>query len=294
MIRLSALLLVVATATAALGQETKKPSNLPSACEIRAYYLDKDGKPADPSDVKAALIFETKEGKTRSYPMTLTAPDKDKATDVPRCRHLDIDGTSYKMAVGAFCTDASTPGGNTHYGKPFLKPLPVVIEPDPKQDPDKRDTALSTAPYFKTVLNEQMIADLASVPYTDASIQFTIRGEGRKTRCFTCTNGTPGTPRDRVSEELSTLDKQVQSKDWDGAKGTMIRIHDTMDAFPASKANESAKKEAATCCKDLDAAVQAQNRDKALAEIKRLREKCDKCEECIDPQDKDSKREPKK
>jgi hypothetical protein len=294
MIRLTALLFLASAATLAVGQETKKSSNLPSACEIRAYYLDKDGKPADPSDVKAALIFETKDGKTKSYPMTLTAPDKDKPTDVPRCRHLDIDGTSYKMAVGAFCTDASTPGGNTHYGKPFLKPLPAVIEPDPKQEPDKRDTALSAAPYFKTVLNEQTIADLASVPYTDASVQFTIRGEGRKTRCFTCVNGTPGAPRDRVMEELDTLEKQVQAKDWDGAKGTMIRIHDTMNAFPAGKANESARKDAATCCKDLDAAVQAQNRDKALAEIKRLREKCDKCGDSIDSQDKDSKREPKK
>src|SRR5580765_2194524 len=127
MIKLSTLMLLAASAALGLAQETKKAPDLPTACEIRAYYLDKDGKPADPSDVKAALIFETKEGKTRTYPMTLTEPDKDKP-EVPRCRHLVIDGTSYKTAVGAFCTDASAPGGHTHLGKTFLRPLPVVAE----------------------------------------------------------------------------------------------------------------------------------------------------------------------
>jgi len=142
MIKLSPLLFLAAAGFLVQAQETRKPATLPTACEIRAYYLDKDGKPADTSDVKATLVFETKDGKsTRTYPMTLTTADKEKPA-VPRCRFLTINGSPYRMAVGAFCTDASIPGGNTHYDKPFLRSLPVIIEPEPKEDPDKRDAAL--------------------------------------------------------------------------------------------------------------------------------------------------------
>jgi len=294
MMRLSSVLFLAAAGLLVQAQETpKQSSDLPTACEIRAYYLDKDGKPADTSDVKAALIFETQDGKTRTYPMTLTPADQEKPA-VPRCRFLTIEKSPYRMAAGAFCTDASVPGGHTHYGKTFLRPLPVHIEPEPKENPDKRDAALVGAPYFKALLNEQAISDLASVPFTDASIQWSVRGDVYKVHCFTCSNGAPGTPCDRVQEELSILERQLQAKDFDGAKGTMTRLHDSLDALPSTKANETAKKEAAVCCKDLDNAVQAGNRDKALAEVRKLREKCDKCEECIDPQDKDSRRDHKK
>jgi len=293
MIRLSSVLFLAAAGLLVQAQETPKSSDLPTACEIRAYYLDKDGKPADTSDVKAALIFETKDGKTRTYPMTLTPADQEKPA-VPRCRFLTIEKSPYRMATGAFCTDASVPGGHTHYGKTFLRPLPVHIEPEPKEHPDKRDAALVGAPYFKAFLNEQAISDLASVPFTDASIQWTVRGEVFKVHSFTCSNGTPGTPCDRVQEELSILERQLEAKDFDGAKGTMTRLHDSLDALPSTKANETSKKEAVVCCKDLDNAVQAGNRDKALTEVRKLREKCDKCEECIDPQDKDSRRDNKK
>ncbi|HVR82963.1 MAG TPA: hypothetical protein VMU54_01545 [Planctomycetota bacterium] len=287
------LLTVAATLSLAQAQD-KKSANLPTACEIRAYYLDKEGKPADVSGVKADVLFETQDGRSRTYPMTLIRPDPEKPSDVPRCRHLTIEGTPYKLAIGAFCTDASAPGGHTHYAKPFLRPLPVVIEPDPKQEPDKRDAALSNAPYFRIYLNEQTISELASVPYTNASIRFTTRGDVRTVLCFTCSGGTPGTPCDRVSDELSTLERQIQASDLDGARGTMTRIRDAMEEIPATPENETARKEAAICCKDLDSAVQSGNRDTALARIRKLRERCEKCGECIDPQEKDSKREPEK
>ena len=276
------LLLLAVLATPAFAQERKPAdSKLPTACEIRAYYLDKDGKPADPSDVKAALIFETKAGKTRTVPMTWTEA-KDKDVEAPTCRHFPIEGTSYRMAVGTYCTHASAPAGNSAYDKPFLKPLPVTIDPEPKIDPDKRDKALTGAGYFRAYLNEDTISELAAVPYEDASIQFTIRGEGKKTRCFTCEGGVPTSPCARVHEDLNVLERQLQAGETENAKVTMTRIKTNVIAVPETKTNESARKETAACCKELDEAVQAGKTGKALTELHKLREKCDKCAEPAD------------
>jgi len=296
MTKLTALAFLAAIASIALAQERKKSSDLPTACEVRAYYLDKDGKPADPSDVKAALIFETKDGKSRTYPMTLTQP-KDKQAELPPLRHFSVDGTPYKMAVVAIYSDASVPGGHTHYDKPWLQPLPVVVDPDQKRDVEKRDAdkhdpVVADAPYFKTYLNEQAISELASVPYTEASIQFTHRNEIHKTKCFTCTGGVPGSACAMISDDLKLLEKQLQANDMAGAKATMSRIKSGVDAIPSTKDTEAARKDASAATRDLDAAVQSGNREKALTEIARLKEKCQKCDECIDPQEKESK--PKK
>lgn len=284
--RVLTLSLAVLAVSPVLAQEKKNP-DLPTACEIRAYYLDKDGKPADPSDVKAAVIFETKDGKSRTYPMTLTEP-KEKA-EVPPCRYLPIEGTPYRMAVGSICTDASVPGGNTHYDKPFLKPLPVVIEPADRTAPEQKEASLVHTPYFRAYLNEQALQELTAVPYTDASIQFKVRNETHKTKCFTTSNGVPGTVCSRVGDDLKTLEKQLQANDMASAKATMARLKDNVGAIPANTANENARKGAAECCQKLDAAVQAGNREKALAEIQKLREHCEKCDECVDPSDKSKK-----
>ena len=285
--RCTPLLLLAVLATPVFAQDRKPAdSKLPTACEIRAYYLDKDGKPADPSDVKASLIFETKDGKTRSYPMTWTEA-KDKDVDAPTVRFFPIQGTPYRMAVGTFCTHASAPTGNSAYDKPFLKPLPVLIEPEPKLDPDKHDKALMGAGYFRAYLNEATISELADVPYTDASIQFDIRGEGKKTRCFTCEGGVPTSPCARVHEDLDVLERQLQSNELENAKVTMARIRSNVSAVPENKTNEAARKETAACCKELDTAVQSGKTGKALAELQKLREKCDKCAE---PMEKDSKK----
>jgi hypothetical protein len=287
MIRCTSFLLLAVLAAPALAQERKPAdSKLPTACEIRAYYLDKDGKPTAASDVKAALIFETKDGKTKSYPMTWTEA-KEKDTEAPICRHFPIEGTTYRMAVGTFCTHASAPGGNSAYDKPFLKPIDVPITPEPNIDPDKRDKALTGAGYFRAYLNEQTISELAEVPYTDASIQFTIRGEGKKTRCFTCEGGVPTSPCARVHEDLNVLERQLQANELENAKVTMARIRSNVIAVPETKTNEAARKDTAACCKELDSAVMSGKTGKALAELQKLREKCDKCYE---PSEKDSKK----
>lgn len=290
MVRFVALALAAAVVAPALAQD-KKVSGLPTACEIRAYYLDKDGKPVDPSDVKAAVIFETKDGKSKTYPMTLTKPAE--KAEVPPARYLNIDGTTYRMAVGTICTDASVPGGNTHYDKPFLKPLPVPIEPDAKPDTEKRDASLTEASYFRAYLNEQAIQELAATPYTDAFIQFTIRNEVRKTRCFTTSTGVPNAVGAKMGQDLQTLEKQVQANDMSAAKATMARIKDSVSGVPANAANERAHKEASDSCRKLEAAVQAGNRDAALAEIAKLKEHCAKCDDCADPSDKGAKPEKK-
>ena len=291
MIRLTALVLAALVAAPVLAQETpkKKSADLPTACEIRAYYLDKDGKPTDPSDVKAAVIFETKDGKSRTYPMTLTEPSKEKA-DVPPCRFLPVEGTSYRMAVGTICTDASAPGGNAQYDKPFLKPLPVVIEPADRTNPEKPESAFTKTPYFRAYLNEQAIEELTAVPYTDAFIQFKIRNEVHKTKCFTTVTGVPATASGLVEGDLKLLEKQLQANDMSSAKATMARIKENVGAIPANTANESARKEASACCQKLDAAVQSGDREKALVEIRKLREQCEKCDECMDPSEKGKKK----
>lgn len=287
MTRLSMLALVLAAAPLAQAQDAGKKADLPSACEVRAYYLDKDGKPVDASDVKADLLFETKDGKSRTYPMTLTQP-KDKA-ELPAFRHLAIEGSPYRMAVGTVCTHASAPGGTSAYDKPFLKPLPVPVEPEKRGDVDKRDEVLTKAPYFRAYLNEQAIQDLAAVPYTDASIQFTTRNEVRKTKAFTCAAGVPTTACARVGDELKTLEKQIQAKDMTAAKATMARIREQVASIPSTAANEKARKDTEACCKELDSAVQAGNHEKALIEIRKLKESCEKCDECMDPSEKESK-----
>lgn len=261
-------------------QETtpnKRDPNLPTACEIRAYYLDKDGRPAEAKDVKASVVFESPDGKNRSYPMTWT-PAKE-GEKVPAVRYYNINGTDYRFAVCANYTDASTPGGTSHYDKPFLKDLPVPIEPDRKVDPEERkDNPLSKSGYYRAYLNKHEIDEIAAGPYTDVSVIFTIRGDQRKTKVFNCREGVVVAPTARVTDDLKVLEKQVEAGEWDKAKTTVTRVRESCDAMPSSPSDNRAKEDCVAISKDLESAVKSEKKDKALKEIQKLKAKCEACD----------------
>lgn len=254
----------------------KRDPHLPTAAEIRAYYLDKDGRPAEAKDVKASLVFESPEGKTRAYPMTWTAAKEDEK--IPAYRQYGINGTDYRFAVCATYTDASVPGGTTHYDKPFLRDLPVPVEPERKVDVDEpKEPPFAKSGYFRTYLNKHEIDAIADGPYTDVSVLFTIRGDQRKTKCFSCREGVM-TSSSKVSDDLKTLEKQIEAGEWDKAKVTMSRVKQNVDAMPASPADNRVKDDCATCCKELESAVNAEKKDKALKELHKLQLKCESCD----------------
>jgi hypothetical protein len=240
---------------------------LPSAVEIRAYYLDKDYHACDTRDVKAGVVFEAPNGKMRAYDMTLTEP-KDTGEKPPVCRYYDVTGTDYHFAVVAAYSDA-TPGGNTHYDKPWLKDLPQVIEPETKADPEKRDQALVRCWYFKIQLGRHDIEEIAKGPYTDVSIVFKIRGDARKSKAYSCNVKTPA-----LQGDLKAVEGHIQAGEWDKAKSGVVRIKESLNAFPAA-----AKAECVSCCNDLEKAISAENKDKALKEIHALQSKCEGCDE---------------
>lgn len=277
------LLIAMTLLAAQEAQPNKRDPNMPTACEIRAYYLDKDGRPSEAKDVKASVVFESPDGKTRAYPMTWTpAKEGDK---LPACRQYLINGTDYRFAVCATYSDASTPGGTSHYDKPFLKDLPVPIEPDRKADAEERkDNPLAGSGYFRAFLNKQEIDHIADGPYTDVSVIFTIRGDQRKTKVFNCHQGVAVAPTARVTDDLKVLEKQIQAGEWDKAKATMAGIRQNVDAIPSSGADNRMKDDCTAACKDLDAAVSAEKKDKALKELHRLMGKCESCD--VNPSEK--------
>ncbi|HZE96808.1 MAG TPA: hypothetical protein VE981_07265 [Planctomycetota bacterium] len=278
--RLIALCLLAALPASVPAQEKKDKESvqpLPTACEIRAYFLDKDDKACDATDVKATVVFDSSDGKTRSYPMAYTRP-KEGREAAPDCRYFAVEKTDYHFGVYATCTDSSVPGGNTHYDKPFLKPLAVPLEPDPKSEPDKRSAALASCGYYRAYLNQQDIKDLAAGQYSDVSIVWTIRSENRKTKCYSCSSGSIEAPCNRISDDLRTLEKQVQADEMDQAKETLARIRTDVDALPAAAGNEKAKADCSACFKDLETAINAGKKDKALKEIHKLQAKCEACE----------------
>lgn len=275
------LLIALTLLTAQDGQPNKRDPNLPTACEIRAYYLDKDGHPAEAKDVKANVVFESPEGKTRSYPMTWTLPKEEEK--VPGCRRYAVNGTDYRFAVCATYSDASVPGGTTHYDKPFLKDLPVPIQPEAATEEQKNDP-LAKSGYYRTYLSKHEIEEIADGPYTDVSVIFTIRGDQRKTKCFSCREGVAVAPAARVSDDLKKLEKQVEAGEWDKAKTTVVAVRQNVDALPSCPGDANAKNDCVSCCKDLESAVKAEKKDKALKEIHKLQSKCDVCD--ADPSEK--------
>lgn len=270
------LLIALTLLAAQEGQPNKRDPSLPTACEIRAYYLDKDGHPTEAKDIKANVVFESPEGKTRSYPMTWTTAREDEK--VPACRFYRVNGTDYRFGVCATYSDASTPGGTSHYDKPFLRDLNVPIEPETQRDPEKRDP-LAGQGYFRTYLNKHEIDEIADGPYTDVSVIFNIRGDNRKTKCFSCRQGVAVAPTTRVTDDLKVLEKQVEAGEWDKAKTTVTQVRQNCDAIPSSASDNRMKDDCVSICKDLESAVNAEKKDKALKEIHKLQGKCQACDE---------------
>jgi hypothetical protein len=273
MTKLSVGILLCAASSLALAQDRPDPEKAATACEIRAYYLDKDDKPCDAKDVKASVIFETADGKkSRSYPMMLVKPAQAVGKS-PNARHFRLEGTDYRFAVATLCTDATPPGGNTHIGKPFLKPLPIVVEPE-----GQKDSALDGAPYFKANLNQNEIQALQKGDYSDVYVVFTVYDKERKTKCFTCGESTSADPAcARIAADLKTLETQVQAGEMDKAKVTMARVREAVAGLPATAGTEKARQDCAACCKELDQAIGSGDKEKALKEIKKLEARCEAC-----------------
>jgi len=273
MAKLSVGILLCAVSSLGLAQDQKDPEKAATACEIRAYYLDKDNNPCDAKDVKASVIFETADGrKSRSYPMTLVKPSQAVGKS-PSARHFRLEGTDYRFAVATLCTDATPPGGNTHIGKPFLKPLPVVIEPQGQNEP-----ALDGASYFKATLNQNEIQALQKGEYSDVYVVFTVYDKERKTKCFSCGEDASADPAcARVAADLKTLETQIQAGEMDKAKITMARVRESVAALPATTGTEKARQDCATCCKELDQAIGSGDKEKSLKEIKKLEARCQAC-----------------
>jgi len=278
MTKLSIGILLCAASGLGLAQDRNDPDKAATACEIRAYYLDKDDKPCDAKDVKASVLFETPDGrKSRSYPMTLVKPSE-AAGKAPVARHFRLEGTDYRFAVATLCTDATPPGGNTHIDKPFLKPLPVVIEPEARGEGAPRDAALANAPYFKAYLNQNEIQALQKGEYSDVYVVFTVYDKERKTKCFDCGEvGSADPACARVAADLKTLETQVQAGEMDKAKVTMARVREAVASMPATAGTEKARQDCAACCKELDHAIGSGDKEKALKEIKKLEARCQAC-----------------
>lgn len=292
MVRVSVLVVLGALSGIALAQDRDGDGKLdrPTACEIRAYYLDRDNKPSDTKDVSAVVVFENREGKTRKYPMTLVK-STDTSGKTPVVQHFKIEGTDYRFATVVTCTDASEPGG-TQSSKPFIKPLPVIITPEGKDTPDKGEVALDKASYFKAYLNRQDIEAIDLGKYTDVSIVWTIHKNVVTSKCYTCVNGRPGGgPGSRINADLKTLESQISANEMDQAKVTMARIRESVQALPKSAATEKAREDCASCCKDLDKAVTAGDKEKSLKELRKLQAKCQDCDAACEA---DAKPDPKK
>jgi hypothetical protein len=280
MVRLSVLIVLGAVSGIALAQDRDKDGNLerPTACEFRAYYLDHDNKPCDTKDVSAAVVFENREGKNQKYPMTLVQ-SHEKSGKTPACHYFNLAGTDYRFATVVTCSDASVPGGNTHSDKPFLKPLPVIINPEGKTTLEKGEVSLADCAYFKVYLNKDDIEAIDKANYTDVSVVWTIHKNVIASKCYSCLHGRAmGAPCSRISADLKTLESQVSANEMDQAKVTMARIRENVAALPKSAATEKTHGDCANCCKDLDHAVNAGDKEKSLKEIHKLEAKCEACD----------------
>jgi hypothetical protein len=200
------------------------------------------------------------------------------AGKAPTARHFRLEGTDYRFAVATLCTDATPPGGNTHIGKPFLKPLPVVVEPEPREEAAPRDSALAGASYFKATLNQNEIQAIQKGDYSDVYVVFTVYDKERKTKCFACGEGGAADPTcTRVMADLKTLETQVQAGEMDKAKVTMARVREAVATMPATTGTEKARQACAACCKELDQAIGSGDKATALKEIKKLEARCQAC-----------------
>jgi hypothetical protein len=180
----------------AWSQEERQadPTDLPTACELRAYLLDADRKPCDLKEVKGAwIVFSTEDGKKRRYPMTLATPSekepKDVAWDVK-----EIDGTPYRIGVLTACTWQSVPGGNTHHGKDFIRPARLKVTPERRTEDEPKSEPLPNCPYYKVYLDQKEIQDLKRTPYTDVFVVFRIKDDEKETKCFSCSDAVPPRP----------------------------------------------------------------------------------------------------
>ena len=288
MVRLSVLMILGAVSGLAWAQDGDKDASAerPTACEIRVYYLDHDDKPGDTKNVNAVVVFENQEGKSEKYPMTLVNPASPSGK-TPYCQFFKIEGTDYRFAIVATCSDASEPGGNSHSEKPFLKPLPIVITPEGKTTLEKGEVSLADCAYFKLYLNKLDIEAIDRAHYTDVSVEFTVHKNVTKTRCYSCACGRPtAAPCSRIRADLKTLESQITAKEMDQAQQTMTRIRENVATLPACPATEKAREDCSACCKELGRAVDAGDKEKALKEIRKLEAKCETCDSAAESEAK--------
>lgn len=181
---------------AGLAQAQDERRELPTACELRAYLLDADRKPASLKDTQAWVVFSAEDGKKVRYPMTLVKPAKDADRNMNVAWDVkDIEGTPYKIGLVSACTYKSPPGGNpaTNTSKEFIRPLQVPVRPDDLPRTDKNDP-LPNAPYYRTYLDQDEINDLSKHPYTDVHVVFSINDEKKSTKAWSCADATPVRP----------------------------------------------------------------------------------------------------
>lgn len=193
------------------------PGEPQEPCEVRAYVLDKDLRPANPNGIHAVLITDDRGGCEKVVPMTVVGcarPD----TRAPGCslRSRAVEGTPYTVALCAV-------------GKDGRLRSPKAPSREDAAD-DERTTVDFEVPYFRA----EMPDDHLCGPGCRITIRLTVGGTTWSTRSFPCAaNGTRRAPTCCLHHELvaesSELKRHLAAEPTGDASADLERIEAVLD-----------------------------------------------------------------
>jgi len=269
---------LLALAAPSWGQQNgKDKSGTTDAREIRAYLVNKDRQPVDIAGITAVLLVEGKDGAELRIPLQAITPKAEEksglqSSTAPR----EVEGTKYFASLIAVPPYGNRRSESEDADRRLAKGS--IPEPQLRQEPElDRNRFALEGPYFKADLTREQLGAFTC----RAAVQFTVNGEARTAKGFSCTltkgGGTAAERCPRLAEDCNQVERHLKAGEMDKAGSVVDRLSASLCEPCGEVSCRRARHGCASCCKDLRAAISAGIREKALAALEALKSQCSPC-----------------
>src|SRR6185503_16071459 len=278
---------LLALAAPSWGQQNgKDKSGSSDACEIRAYLMNRSRQPVDIVGI-TAILFVEKDGADFRIPLQAVTPKAEEksglhSSTAPR----EVEGTEYFASVITVPPygnrQSESDDAERRLAKGSTQESSAKQETAPVES-DRNRFALEGS-YFKADLTREQLGALTC----RTGVRFTIKGENRSARGFSCVLSKGSASRSegcqRLAEECDQVERHLKAGEMDKAGAVVDRLSASLCEPCGELPCRRTKHGCASCCQDLRAAIAAGIREKALTALEALKSQCSPCSSSkIDP-----------
>ena len=262
-------------------QDGKDKSGAPDPCEIRAYLMNKNRQPVEIVGITAILFVEGKDGAELRITLQAVTPKAEEKSGLPSSTApREVEGTEYFASLIAVPPYGNRRSESEDADRRLAKgsiPEPQLRQENAPAELDRNRFALE-GPYFKADLTREQLSAFTC----QAGVRFTIKGETRTARGFSCAlskgNGTAAGRCPGLAEECNQVERHLKAGEMDKAVAVVDRLSASLCEPCREVPCRQARHGCASCCRDLRAAISAGNREKALTALEALKSQCSKPE----------------